>query len=213
MPSILQTNGVLHKSPNEDPNTPSLSQSHFTKFENFTPNDDAPFDNEFSRLASSQNWMPGFQLYTQERTIAMRQELRLHYFTENIIGNGLTEEQKLQGFQSLCREIRLPAGDSIAECKKQLKSTLVNIVDLIDARRTCKEVRVWHDFDEFRNYTLQDQHRINMDEAEKDGGYLASLLQRLRRPSLRRRKRCRTRDTGSKGSLGHRVKKNCKKRG
>jgi hypothetical protein len=76
-----------------------MSQSHFTKFDNFTPSDDVSFDNEFARLASSQNWVPGSQIYTQERTIAIRQELQLHYFSHSKQqGNELTEEEQLRGY-------------------------------------------------------------------------------------------------------------------
>ncbi|UKZ68731.1 uncharacterized protein TrAtP1_009753 [Trichoderma atroviride] len=170
---------------------PPSSQSHFAQFENFTPNDAASFDDEFGRLASSQNWVPGSQLYARERTIAMREELKLHYFSQSQPLDGtdeeLTEEETLKGYQSLCQEVRIPPSDSIAECKKHLKKTLVNIVDLIDARRTRKEVKVWDDFEAFRSYTLQDEHRINMHEAKQDGGYLASLLRYLRGPRRRRR--------------------------
>ncbi len=40
----------------EEPLPPS--QSHFAKFEHFAPNDTASFDDEFNRLASSQQWVP-----------------------------------------------------------------------------------------------------------------------------------------------------------
>ncbi|KAI7766585.1 hypothetical protein LZL87_014148 [Fusarium oxysporum] len=187
------------------------SQSHFSKFENFTPDDNASFDHEFARLASSQSWVPGSQMYTKERTIAMRQELKLHYFSQqqslNDTNQELTEEEKLQGYQELCHEVRIPPSDSIAECKKHLKNTLVNIVDLIDARRTHKAVKVWHDFEAFRKYTLQGEHRISMDEAKKDGGYLASLLQRLRRPRSRRRKAGKRDDRGPEVISGRVTKK------
>ncbi|EWZ27936.1 uncharacterized protein FOBCDRAFT_276310 [Fusarium oxysporum Fo47] len=180
----------------ESPGFP-MSKSHFAKFDNFTPKDDATFDDEFARLASSQNWVPGSQVYTQERTIAMREELQLHYFSQTKQPDGkLTEEEQLEGYQNLCREVRIPVSDSIAECKKNLKNTLVNIVDLIDARRVQKDVKVWDDFEAFRAYTLQDEHRINMQEAKEDGGYLASLLQRLNGPRSRNRK----------GGKGHRSK-------
>ncbi|QUC23843.1 uncharacterized protein UV8b_08084 [Ustilaginoidea virens] len=198
---------------------PPPSQSHFSKFDNFTPDDDASFDHEFARLASSQDWAPGSQEYTQERTIAMREELKLHYFSQpqplSDIDEELTEEEKLQGYQDLCREVRIPPSDSIAECKRLLKSTLVNIVDLIDARRMRKEVKVWDDFDAFRDYTLQDEHRVNMEEAKKDGGYLASLLQRLggarlggsSSSSRRRRRRSARRDGRHSGVISGRVLK------
>ncbi|EHK15759.1 uncharacterized protein TRIVIDRAFT_64357 [Trichoderma virens Gv29-8] len=166
-------------------NPPPSSQSHFDKFQNFTPSHDAPFDKEFARLALSQNWIPGSQEYTKERTIAMREELKTHYFSSQHLDSTQeepTEEEILQGYQDLCIEVGIPPCDTAAECKGNLKKKLVNIVDLIDARRTNRKVRVWRDFQAFRKYTLQKEHRISVDEAKKDGGYLASLLQRLRDP-------------------------------
>lgn len=143
----------------------------------------------------------------------MREELQLHYFSQSKqTGEELTEEKQLKGYQSLCREVRIPEKDSIPECKKDLKNTLVNIVDLIDARRVQKDVKVWDDFESFRAYTLQDEHRINMHEAKQDGGYLASLLQRLRGPRTRSRNRARSRHSNSGRNSGNIVKKRSKPR-
>lgn len=163
---------------------PPASQSHFAKFQDFTPNADAPFEHEFARLASSQDWKPGSQQYTRERTIALRQELTTHYFCKHEAAQAseLAEDAKLEGYQALCHEVGLPVSDSQAECKKRLKNTLVNIVDLIDARRTQCRVKVWNDFTAFRRYTLQPRHRIDTKEAKKDGGYLASLLRNFSPP-------------------------------
>ena len=56
----------------EDSNSPPpASQCHFATFTNFTPDGAAPFNDEFARLASSQEWVPGSQEYTRERTVAM----------------------------------------------------------------------------------------------------------------------------------------------
>ncbi|KAF3769415.1 hypothetical protein M406DRAFT_245551 [Cryphonectria parasitica EP155] len=171
----------------ESSDLPLSSQSHFAKFEDFTPNDDASFDQEFARLASSQNWIPGSQQYTQERTIAIREELKFHYFPQAVdkTNKNINKKDKLDGYQSLCREVGIPPHSSITKCKKELKNTLVNIVDFIDSRRVGKGVKVWQDFNAFCEYTREDEHRIDVHEAKKDGGYLASLLQRL--PSLGRR--------------------------
>ena len=177
-----------------DEGPPPPSQSHFAQFEHFTPDDAAPFDDEFARLASSQQWVPGSQEYTRQRTIAIREELELHYFSQpqqlDDIGEEeeLNEEEKsLQGYQALCREVGVDPSDSVVECKRTLKNTLVNIVDLIDARRTGKPVEVWDSFEEFRAYTLQDDKRIDIQEAKRHPGYLASLLQRLSRPRSQRK--------------------------
>ncbi|CAG9991095.1 unnamed protein product [Clonostachys byssicola] len=164
---------------------PPSSQSHFEKFDNFVPDSSASFEDEFARLASSQDWADGTSEFQKQRTIALRSELKLHYFSASqIIEEGqedledvpLTEEAKLAGYQALCEEVGIPPHDTIEECQKHLKRTLVNIVDLIDTRRTGKSVKVWTDFDAFRRYTLK--RSINTEEAKKDGGILASLLQR-----------------------------------
>ncbi|PNP57136.1 hypothetical protein THARTR1_02978 [Trichoderma harzianum] len=178
---------------------PPSSQSHFDKFQNFTPSHDAPFDKEFARLALSQQWIPGSQQYTKQRTIAMREELKTHYFSSQTQEVEPTEEEILQGYQDLCVEVGIPPCDTAAECKDTLKTKLVNIVDLIDARRTNKKVRVWRDFQAFRKYTLQKEHRISVDEAKKDGGYLSSLLQHLRYPRDQRRFRMKRAGLGQRG--------------
>ncbi|KAK3366825.1 hypothetical protein B0T24DRAFT_633730 [Lasiosphaeria ovina] len=216
--------------PGADPDTdddqecappPPASQSHFAKFENFKPDDGAAFDDEFARLASSQDWVAGSQEYTRERTIAMREEIKRHFFSqqpatikeeEEEEGDQpleLTNEDKLRGYQALCAEVGILPSDKMDECIKQLKSKLVNIVDLIDVRRTGKKVEVWpwERFQEFCEYTLEDEHRISIDEAKKNGGFLTALLQKIRNrggPGSRRRRRGPTRKDGS-GGFGSRI--------
>lgn len=63
-----------------------------------------------------------------------------------------------------------------------------------------KKVKVWDDFKAFCDYTLQDEHRIDTREAKEDGGFLASLLQRLRLPGSQQRRR-----KGGKSGAGSRV--------
>ncbi len=72
------------------PRSPTLPSSS-----TFTPNDAALFDNEFARLASSQQWVPGSQEYTRQRTIAMREELELHYFSQPQRPDDVDEEEEL----------------------------------------------------------------------------------------------------------------------
>ncbi|KAM3510979.1 hypothetical protein MY11210_005378 [Beauveria gryllotalpidicola] len=195
---------------------PPSSQSHFTKFENFIPDDDAPFDDEFARLAASQEWVAGSQKYTRERTIAMRAELKSHYFSssQKMVqlpeddAAEMTEEAILEGYQALCGEVGLTRYETTKECQRELRKTLVNTVDLIDARRTMKEVKVWQDFEAFRDYTLNGM-TIDIGEAKKDGGHLSSLLQRLRR-RRGRRIRGKGKDEVKREKLSKRVTKNRK---
>jgi len=96
----------------------------------------------------------------------MRQELKLHYFSqlqdddddETKEDARFTEEDlELKGYQNLCSEVGIPPNDSIAECKRDLKNTLVNIVDPIDARRMGKKVEVWDDFEAFRRWRSRER--------------------------------------------------------
>lgn len=182
---------------------PPSSQSHFATFDNFAPDDAAPFDDEFARLAATQNWVPGSQEYTQERTIAMREEIKTLYFSQSQpladIPEALTPDQVLEGYHALCDEVGIERPANIGDCKRELKKNLVNIIDLIDARRTGKEIKIWTNFEEFSAYTIQDGHRIDKEEAKKDGGFLASLLQRLGGPRKRTRRR---KGRGSKPGQG-----------
>ncbi|KAK4163211.1 hypothetical protein QBC43DRAFT_320180 [Cladorrhinum sp. PSN259] len=194
--------------------------SHFAFFAGFVPDEQAPFEDEFTRLASSQSWVPGSQQYTRQRTIAMREEIKHHYFSQTpdpeqpdprIQSRGhiaavesvpkfrqptTKEETLLRGYQALCYEVGLVQGlDSILECKRSLKATLVNIIDLIDARRNGKKIRVWdwQDFEAFKRYTLQDEKRICLDVAKAGDGILASLLQNFSKGRAASRRRGRRR--------------------
>jgi len=229
---------------------PPRSQSHFSTFANFIPNNSAGFDDEFSRLASSQQWVPGSQEYTRQRTIAVRREIETLYFSQPIkeeppdeedeleeispaefyskIGSSPNEtscdqkphaaraapQQKavfadftpgqieLSGYQALCKEVGIEPGVDVAECIRRLKGTLVNIIDLIDTRRTGKPVErwSWDNFEEFRKYTLEPEHRISLKDAK--GTVLAPLLQKLRVPGDKKGKRSKRRPKRAVGSCG-----------
>jgi hypothetical protein len=223
-----------------EPLLPPPSQSHFAKFESadFTPDDNAPFESEFARLASSQQWAPGTKTYIKQRTIALVEELRNHYFSqpvttvkeepedgvEEITSNEFyqpllsphqcgnpsqftvkletPEEEAIEirrsGYQALCREVGIdPPPFKIGECRNRLKNKLVNIVDLIDAQRTGKSVKIWKDFYNFRKYTLQPGNRIDRESVK--GTELASLLQDLRSDGPGR-------DSRKRGGGGQRVR-------
>ncbi|KAI1493096.1 hypothetical protein F5X96DRAFT_623637 [Biscogniauxia mediterranea] len=83
----------------------------------------------------------------------------------------------------MCAAIGLEPGATIAECVRQLRGVLVNIVDFVDAKRAGVPVKVWdaRDFAAFSAYTLQDEHRFDKEEAKAHGGFLAKLLRRLDR--------------------------------
>ncbi|KAJ2987567.1 hypothetical protein NUW58_g4433 [Xylaria curta] len=174
------------------------SQSYFSQVPNFEPDDKADFDDEFGRLASSQNIAPGSQAWRQKRTDAIRHEMIFHYSQkvdyddydvkeegEDKIGLLESEREtrrKLEAYQNMCREVGLEALDTIDGCVANLKSVLVNIVDYINAKRNARPIKVWgpHEFGDFKKYTLGPNKRIDLETARSGDGFLAALLQVLR---------------------------------
>ncbi|KAI1804267.1 Caulimovirus viroplasmin-domain-containing protein [Daldinia bambusicola] len=175
---------------------PPASQSYFDQFPDFAPDSSAPFEDEFSRFASSQGLESGSQEYRRQRTKAIRDELKFHYSSQpgdairdlqtipEFPGRSLSESEKLDIYQNMCREIGVNSQDTIAGCRRALKGVLVNIVDYIDARRIGKPVKIWawSDFRSFSVYSLQDDKRMDIREAKADGGFLSALLQRITGP-------------------------------
>lgn len=76
---------------------------------------------------------------------------------------------ELEGFQDLCREIGKEPADTVGRCKRLLRATLVNIVDLIDSRRIGIKVKVWTDFKKFEDYTLDEDGDRTMPVEEAKG--------------------------------------------
>ncbi|KAI5928098.1 Caulimovirus viroplasmin-domain-containing protein [Camillea tinctor] len=184
----------------------SQSQSYFSQFPGFVPNARARFDDEFSRLASSQGLVPGSRDFRRERTEALKSELVFHYSQQSPSPSPcppsappfrvsidefcpppsppaptLTPAQRLSTYQSMCAAIGLARGATIAACVRSLSGVLVNIVDFVDAKRTGTRVKVWDPsaYAAFSAYTLQPEHRFDKGAAKAHGGFLAKLLRRL----------------------------------
>ncbi|KAI0839324.1 Caulimovirus viroplasmin-domain-containing protein [Hypoxylon sp. FL0890] len=203
---------------------PPASQSYFDQFPNFAPDNSASFDDEFHRFASSQGLVSGSQEYRRERTRAIRDELKFHYSSQpnnpaetsdtipELGKETLDEQSKLEIYQNMCREIGVDPRDTITDCRRELKKVLVNIIDYIDARRIGKKVEIWEwaNFHEFSRYSLQDDKRIDRNEAKADGGFLSALLQQLTGSGPRRRKALASTAVGSEKSKRKRTdQKDC----
>ncbi|KAI0399342.1 hypothetical protein F4802DRAFT_589960 [Xylaria palmicola] len=183
---------------------PDASQSYFSQVPDFRPNDNAGFEEEFGRFASSQNITPGSSAWRQQRTKAIRHEVIFHYSQQvksedDEVGDDdhkvkkeegaparpsekKRQQQKLQVYQNMCREVGIEPLDTVDGCVVNLKSKLVNIVDYIDAKRRGSAVVVWEPekFEDFKRYTLAPDKRIDQKEARRGDGFLAALLQNLR---------------------------------
>ncbi|KAF6799445.1 hypothetical protein CSOJ01_12507 [Colletotrichum sojae] len=163
---------------------------HFSQFKSggFEPDSNASFGEEWNRLSQSQGWKPGSDEWRQERTVAIKNELQTHYFAPQSRELPAVKEEEeraasveavpefdeevvqLRGFQAMCREVGKRPGNTVRQCERILKNTLVNIIDLIDGRRKDIPPKVWHNLEDFRRYTLAPpgDKKIPWREANKD---------------------------------------------
>ncbi|KAF2121312.1 hypothetical protein BDV96DRAFT_209322 [Lophiotrema nucula] len=160
----------------------SKSTSYFAQHRNFEPIPNAPFNDEFDRLVSSQDWTR--EEAREQKARATEEELGYHYgFTKKEEGVETSEKEEqepmLKGYQALCDELGKPKHDTVLGCIQELKrEPFFNIIDVIDARRTGKPAKGYTDFDDFASYTLEpgkclDRKMIH----QTDGKILQSLLQ------------------------------------
>ncbi|KAH8710248.1 hypothetical protein GQ44DRAFT_626632, partial [Phaeosphaeriaceae sp. PMI808] len=174
------------------------SQSYFAQYPEFEPECDKPFDEEFTRLAQSQDWVPNSQQYHEERTLAIKKEIRNEYWEpalNEVELSRLTQEERkvredewnISGYQTLLREVNQEPRHTVKECVEVLQKTLVNIVDLLDARRVGTKVEVFEYFQDFKAHTMKPGKRIHLATARKDA-FLSTLLQKLSKSRSRNRK-------------------------
>ncbi|KAI9764602.1 MAG: hypothetical protein M1840_008331 [Geoglossum simile] len=144
--------------------------NHFATFisKGFTPDPTAPLASEFTRLAKSQGWRPNSKRYRKERALCFATEFEAHY------GN---KSERLEGWQSLCQEVDIdPIPLSITKCKKELKALSINIVDLIDCRRTGQYPVLRHKSKRALRAYSKSTGKIFSLRKVKENGFLTVLL-------------------------------------
>ena len=166
----------------------------------FEPVDHKPFLEQFDALASSQNWRQDQQEYRDRKHKAIKEEFDFHYLTalQGIkIGEEKKQEEeeekalepeelyrrKMECYRRLCKILGKKEPGSIEEGQKILKSRppWVNIIDLIDSRRTGKPFKTWDDFTEFKNYTKNTRKWVSLTVAEGHE-FLSALLVDFKNP-------------------------------
>ena len=135
------------------------------------------------------NWSQGSKKYKGERAKFLVSQFDAHFGTD---------ATKLENWQALCVElgIRSPI-ESITQCRKvipkifhhfsryyktncekALSKVHVNLVDLVDSRRTGKKVKRFSSPGELQNYTANTR-RIFPKDAAKEDGFLKALLRTI----------------------------------
>jgi hypothetical protein len=165
----------------------------FTANATYEPKSSTGFKEEFRNFANSQAWGDDRTQRSKAMVKAIREELIYHYLPEGVAhdqvddrtGNiSLETSQKLKIYQAMCKQARKEEHNTIHQCTAELKrAPYVNIIDFIDAVRTCRPVNIFHDWEEFLEFTKSG--RTIPQQYAHQSEFLVPLLQKLRGPRPR----------------------------
>ncbi|KAF2189997.1 hypothetical protein K469DRAFT_747283 [Zopfia rhizophila CBS 207.26] len=116
------------------------------------------------------SWSAKSKKQSRRRAEAYEAEFGVHFGSN---------PSKLETWQDLCKEVGIePVPKSITQCKKALKSVLVNLVNLIDHRRNPDTIPLieFASFNQFREFTTGG-HIFPKKWAKRDGFFKALLRQ------------------------------------
>lgn len=143
------------------------SEDFFSGFRGFERDDGASLTDEFNRLAISRNWKVEGKRYRKNRAACFASEFDHLYRTDG---------SKIAGWQRLCSDVGIaPCPSTITGCKKALKTVCVNIYDLVDARASGTEVKLFPSKAALRRYSI-DENKIFPRKAAKKDGFLHGVL-------------------------------------
>ncbi|KAF3396045.1 hypothetical protein F1880_006643 [Penicillium rolfsii] len=112
-------------------------------------------------------WKKGSKKYRREWSLFLSSEFNFHY---------ASHATKLENWQALCVELGIRHSiESISKCRKVLSNIHVNLVDLVNSRRTGQKVKHFPNVATLRNYT-RDTNKIFPKSAAKEDGFLKALL-------------------------------------
>ncbi|GBE79462.1 hypothetical protein SCP_0206620 [Sparassis crispa] len=142
--------------------------AYWDSYPNFDHNARAPLRTEFERLATQRGWRAGSRRYRNEWAQCCVTEFGRHY----------GHHDRLDGWQALCVEVGIrDVPTSITACKKILNRTWVNLVDLIDCRRTGQRVQRHRSRDALRQYSVDNDKIFPKKEAKRNGFLKVLLIQ------------------------------------
>ncbi|KAL6299686.1 hypothetical protein BKA93DRAFT_741902 [Sparassis latifolia] len=140
--------------------------SYWDSHPDFNHDPHAPIRTEFRRLAVIRHWGKRTPQYRDEWAQCCVEEFGEHY----------GRSERLEGWQSLCGEVGITdVPTSIKSCKKILNRTWVNLVDLIDCRRTGQPVKRHASCNALREYSRRTK-KIFPKARAKANVFLAALL-------------------------------------
>ncbi|KAG9080352.1 hypothetical protein FRC06_006754 [Ceratobasidium sp. 370] len=141
----------------------SFIQAFFDEYPDYPYDPSSPTMLEFYRMCEFFDWTRGASVMERART-KIRDELTRQFNT--IYG---TDENDLLAWQNLCRVLELPEiPDELFRCRQVVKSTFVNIVDLVDTAATEEPVRRFKTEEKLGEYTKLTGKYFPQDSADAE---------------------------------------------
>ncbi|KAH8155789.1 uncharacterized protein LAJ45_00801 [Morchella importuna] len=150
----------------------------WARFQGFTPDPNSSLITNFNLLSTAQNWAPAGRARSRAHRrfrSAMIDEFNATYGTDN---------NDLESWKNLCRVVRVdPVPETITQCRKAVRRTHVNLVDLIDhdVRNGGGQVKKFKTLRQLREYTHETEKYFPKNPA-KAGGILKALLRDMNAP-------------------------------
>jgi len=160
----------------EEVHTAPLAE-FFSAFANFSLNPTAASTDEFKRLLSTVG---------NENARELREDFKEALVSEFIMAYGKTSS--LSAWRSLCGDIGIdPIPATLPECRIAVENSFVNIIDLLDARKTGTKVHRFASLKELADYTKDTRRFFPGDRAR--GTLLRELLREIFGPGSEKRRR------------------------
>ncbi|KAG9127403.1 hypothetical protein FRC07_014213 [Ceratobasidium sp. 392] len=154
----------------------SYIQAFFDGYPKYPYDSSSPTMLEFYRMCEHFDWIRGMSEMEEAR--AKIRDALTHQFNTSYG----TDENDLLAWQNLCRVLELPeVPDELFRCRQVVKSTFVNIVDLVDTVATEEPVRHFETEEKLSEYTKLTGKYFPQDCAHA-GGLLKFLLRYIIHP-------------------------------
>ncbi|KAJ4266057.1 hypothetical protein NW762_004030 [Fusarium torreyae] len=89
------------------------------------------------------------------------------------------DSENIESWQKLCRVLEIePIPGSLSECRKSVRETHVNLVDLVETQRTGLPVKVFKTLKNLQDYTIRTEKFFPKRNAH-EGGLLRYLLREI----------------------------------
>ncbi|KAF8988974.1 hypothetical protein BDQ17DRAFT_1257362 [Cyathus striatus] len=161
--------------------SPTPLDIFFTQYElegKYRYNKNTPITKEFRKLRKAYHW--------KGRVLSRKRQQYREAIVDQFNSAYGTDVHDLNAWRHICQIIGIsPVPETITDCKKAVKHVHINLVDLVDTKRTGSSIKRFNSEVALSNYTMSTEKIFPKLEA-RAGGILKFLLRNILNPSSKR---------------------------